>query len=69
MSRSGSSGSGHGGHDRLDQGDPARRAPEDGVSVAEDPAVGGYQPVPVPGQGWRDGHDRLVELDPARRQP
>ena len=45
----------------------ARRAEEAGVSEAEDPAVGGDQPVAVAVRGGGDPHDGLVEDDVAGR--
>ena len=45
----------------LLRGWPPREPKNDGVAVAEDPSVGGHQPIAEPVQGRRHANHRLVE--------
>src|SRR5439155_10557555 len=49
--------------DRLVEGDAPGGAEEAGVAEAEDPAVGGDEPVALSGGAGGSSHDRLVEGD------
>src|SRR5207244_4421098 len=50
-------------HDGGVQPDPAGGTAELGVAEAEDPAVGGHEPVAVAGRGGGHADDGLVEVD------
>src|SRR5436853_479471 len=52
--------------DRLVEGDAPRGAEKAGVAEAEDPAVGGDEPVALTGGAGGSSHDRLVEGDAPR---